>query len=367
MLLFVLLLWALYLSFLIVLIVGWGRGNRKGRGLKQHSITVLVPFRNEENQLAKIVIALQNQIYSNFSVMFINDHSTDKSVDVLRKSIKEVDEQFSLLEMKEGYGKKNAILLGVQYANSEIIVTTDADCQMGQTWLERINQEFEDNVKLVAGPVKFLTDGSFFQEWQAQEFSSLIGTSGALAQFNYPVMCNGANLAYRRETFEEVKGFEGIMSTPSGDDELLMNKIRQHYPNGIRFVQDTDALVTTDPARDWGEFMNQRRRWASKWKVSKRPLTISLSFFVFLFHLGFVASIWLTIVQLLPVWFLGTLLGAKLILEWNFLKRVLSRMNEKPKWKPFLVSQIFYSFYAILFGLLANFGKYQWKGRSYKI
>jgi hypothetical protein len=38
-------------------------------------------------------------------------------------------------------------------------------------------------------------------------------------------MSNGANMAYRRRVFTEVKGYNGNDSIPSGDDEFLLLKV----------------------------------------------------------------------------------------------------------------------------------------------
>jgi len=38
-------------------------------------------------------------------------------------------------------------------------------------------------------------------------------------------MCNGANLAYEKQAFFDVNGFEGIDDVASGDDMLLMHKL----------------------------------------------------------------------------------------------------------------------------------------------
>ena len=61
-------------------------------------------------------------------------------------------------------------------------------------------------------------------------------------------MCNGANLAYEKNAFFEVYGFEGIDDIASGDDMLLMHKIQKISRIRLAFLKSTNAIVTTQPA-----------------------------------------------------------------------------------------------------------------------
>ena len=93
---------------------------------------------------------------------------------------------------------------------------------------------------------------------------TLQGITGASVFKKVHAMCNGANLAYQKDVFFEVGGFEGIDQVASGDDMLLMHKIQTRYPNEIMFLKSKDVIVTTRAAESLKEFINQRIRWASK-------------------------------------------------------------------------------------------------------
>ena len=54
-------------------------------------------------------------------------------------------------------------------------------------------------------------------------------------------MCNGANLAYEKKAFNEVSGFEGIDHIASGDDMLLMHKIRKKYPDRFNYLKSKES------------------------------------------------------------------------------------------------------------------------------
>src|SRR5690606_7520040 len=91
-----------------------------------------------------------------------------------------------------------------------IILTTDGDCRVGCDWLKAHAEIFAmQRPKLVSGPVTFYEGKTWFEQLQTIEFSSLVGTGAASIQAGKPNMCNGANLAFTKAAFQEVKGYEG--------------------------------------------------------------------------------------------------------------------------------------------------------------
>src|SRR5690606_9259189 len=93
---------------------------------------------------------------------------------------------------------------------------------------------------------------------------TLQGITGASVSKEFHNMCNGANLAYPKEIFYRVNGFEGIDEIASGDDMLLMHKIVKAFPGKVGFLKSKECIVQTQPASTVSSFLNQRIRWASK-------------------------------------------------------------------------------------------------------
>ncbi len=94
----------------------------------QIKISIIIPARNEEENIGTLLAALQQQTYpaNLLEIIVVDDHSTDGTVKVVQ--------QFSsvrLLQLKEdniNSYKKKAIETGIAAATGELIVTTDADC-----------------------------------------------------------------------------------------------------------------------------------------------------------------------------------------------------------------------------------------------
>ncbi|WP_420385756.1 glycosyltransferase [Roseivirga sp.] len=355
-----------YVLLLFWLILRWGNPSQDRKGEKSHlACSVLVPFRNEADNLSTLVESLSRQSHSGFEVLFINDHSTDEGETLLEELLKRSPLEASVLSLSGTSGKKAALNEGIHQSSHDIIVTTDADCTMGAGWLTGLLLPFDDEqVQMVLGPVN-LKGQSLWQKMQSLEFSSLMAITSLSASLGKPLMANGANIAYRKAAFEQVNGFQGIDSSPSGDDELLMHKIISHFGGGVLFNRSGNTLVSTEAMPTWSEFRNQRIRWASKWKVGKRQNTMLSALMVLLIQLSQLYVLIQVFVEERFALMGALVLGLKFIAEILLIRQIRKPFSLKTPITIFLLCFILYPFYAIYFGLAANFKKFDWKGRQY--
>ncbi len=345
-------------------------------------ITVIIPARNEETSIGGCLDTLLSQEYPRnlFEVIVVDDHSTDNTAAVVKAfnepSIHCLALQDFIDDPINSY-KKKAIEVAIARATGDLIVTTDADCFMGPEWLRTIANCYEaEQPAFIAAPVSIQCGPVFLERFQAVDFMTLQGITGASVNRKLHSMCNGANLAYAKQVFHEVGGFTGIDTIASGDDMLLMHKISQRYPDRIRYLKSAKAIVYTEPATSLKAFLNQRIRWASKADKyddqSILPVLIAVYFFnVLLLVLPLMAIFNNTIFtagdfnfSLLAYWFL--LLIFKTAVELIFLFPVADFFNKKPLLWLFPLMQPFHIVYTIIAGWLGKFGSYQWKGRKVK-
>ncbi|WP_246229550.1 glycosyltransferase family 2 protein [Mucilaginibacter humi] len=126
---------------------------------------------------------------------------------------------------------------------------------------------------------------------QTLEFSFLIGVGAAFIGNGRASTCNGANFAYRKDTFYEVGGFTGIDELASGDDELLLQKVAERFPGKIGFLKFRDAIVYTHAKYNLKEFLQQRRRWASKSTKYKDKKVIAVAIFMWMFNMTMLVNV----------------------------------------------------------------------------
>lgn len=338
-------------------------------------ISVLIPARNESLRIAQLLKALASQRYpaQSYEVILIDDHSEDQTVAIAQNVALALSLPFRCIRLSEANltgkvlkGKKAALQQGIENAKGEVIVTTDADCTMGEGWLQSIHYYFTNHAaKMVVGPVTFVEDPRFFARLQTIELAALVGTGAVSLAYGRPNMCNGANLAFTKSAFESVGGYADNMHIPSGDDEFLLQKIYRWFPDKVFFNVYPEGVVSTHPADSFKGFISQRRRWGGKWRLHKGIGVKLMAVFVFSFHLMYLVAFGKTILGALsPVLFLGVAI-LKAALEYFFLKGVMRHMGKSLYMKHFVFLQAVYSWYVAAFGLLVNFGTFEWKGRAY--
>lgn len=262
------------------------------------SFSVVIPFRNETNNLLNLLKSISELNYptSLFEVIFIDDASSDDSVARINNYSPKFN--FKILKNKplSKASKKDAITLGVKNAKFKWILTTDADCILPKRWLLTYNSFIlKNNPYFVAGGVSYCSDSKFITSYQILDNCSLQTTTVAGFGLGTPFLCNGANLGFLKTVFSEVNGYAGNNHLASGDDIFLLEKIKNIYPTHVKYVKSKDCIVTTKPVSSWKSVIHQRVRWASKIPAQKNKGVIPLGILILGINIymlvGFVCSL----------------------------------------------------------------------------
>jgi biofilm PGA synthesis N-glycosyltransferase PgaC len=362
-----LIVFGFYFLFLLLLLVGWRKAIRQTiQAATDHSdhkfISVVVAMRNEEANIENLLLSLSVQNYSpdKFEIILVDDHSEDGSEAEARKWLDRISSLKIIALDETEKGKKTALFKGISVAKGELIATTDADCVVPPNWLKRINETFKsEKTSLCVGTVALQNKNTFFSKLQSIEFASVMGTGISMAALGNPIMCNGANLSFRKKTFDEVGGYSGNDHIASGDDEFLMQKIRAKSPNSIHVV--TDCVVVTKPQVSFERFIHQRLRWASKWKHNSSPLARLSATYIFVIQWSWLALIGLLVFYPSPIFV--TLILSKVLLDLIVLSGTSRSLGMKFNLVAFAVLQFLYPFYVLHIGLFSQTRNHVWKGR----
>jgi len=364
-----LLLTVLFLSVITFIIVGWNRIKRPRVKLSGFTtrVTILIAARNEEEKIHLTIMDILAQDYPKelTEIIIVDDHSTDRTSGIIASY---ADRGVQLLQLKEDKPlnsyKKKAIAQAIKRSTAELMVATDADCRMGEKWLSSIVGYYEANDPfMISSPVSYFEEKSLFERMQTLEFYTLIATGGAFIGNNHASTCNGANLAYRRDIFYEVGGFTGIDDLASGDDELLLQKVAARYPGKIGFLKLYDAVVFTHAKHNLKEFLQQRRRWASKSVKYKDKKVVAVVVGLWLFNVSVVANFFLGFLDNVFFEVCGLQLLMMAILELILLLPVTLFFKRTRLLSLIIISIPVYVIYFVYIGLIGNKGTYHWKGR----
>jgi hypothetical protein len=196
------------------------------------------------------------------------------------------------------------------------------------------------------------------------ELASLVGTGAATLKFGIPTMCNGANIFYQKSAFFECGGYGDYASHPSGDDEFILHNMCKKFFGKVMFLKNLKSIVFTKPPETFNEFVNQRIRWASKWKTHIWNWHKSIAVFIFIINtLSIILGLsW--VLGFIPWQTFASTVLIKILSEFLFLRKVLKDMAIGMNVICFILAGLIYPFYAISFGILANLMKPEWKLRK---
>ena len=334
-------------------------------------VSVIVSARNEELNIESCVRNILNQDYPQnlWEILIVDDCSTDRTMTILRQM---ADKQMELRALSTGgkdevapVGKPAAISIGVKAARGEVILTTDADCIVPRTWISTMVGHMGPSVAFIAGPVEEMPNATILSKFSHLEYLGLMTTAAGLIGAHRPILCSGANLGYRKQTFLEAQGY-GKNGTWC-DDETLMHRIREQRLGEIVFVPSIKALVKTESVNSFASFWRQRLRWSAKGNnYESLPILLSVIglyvFFLFLL-VAFIGSFFDS--QLLALFLIPFVL--KLAIDYSTLSKGARLFCDRVSSVTFLFAEIFHVPYVVFAAGLGQFVSFEWKGRTIRL
>jgi poly-beta-1,6-N-acetyl-D-glucosamine synthase len=355
-----------YLGFLYWIYIGLNNLENSGNNIPDEFVSIIIPFRNESENILQSLKSLEAQRYpaDKFEIIYVNDLSTDNSLQIVSENKTRENTRILNLTASYGGGKKKAIQYGIENSVGSIIVTTDSDCIHSKDWLISLTKCFDKNTAMIAGPIEFTAGNSLFEQVQRLEFAALITAGAGLIGAGTPFICNAANLAYRKDVFNDLKGFNDNINLASGDDEFLMQKINRATDLKIKFCIDKKSIVRTKGNKTVREFFKQRKRWASKGLFYQDRIRIIVLLSIFLFYLGLIIqgilsffSFSLFLLFIISLW-------AKILSEYLVMKKAAALLFDSGILRYFLITELLQVPYIVAASIMGTIGGLKWKNRA---
>lgn len=333
--------------------------------------SVIIPFRNEAENLPNLIKSIENLNYPSelFEVILVNDASEDNSEKIVSEAIEKSRFSIKLIQNKRTSNspKKDAISEAIKNSKFEWIVTTDSDCILPKNWLKTLDAFIKkNNPVMVCDPVLYKSNESFLENFQQLDgFSLQVVTIGSFG-LNNPLLCNGANLAYQKNAFLKVDGFLGNDHIASGDDIFLLEKMKKAFPKHVQFLKSKEAIVFTQPQKDWKSIINQRIRWASKTSKQKNTISLLLGILVFLVNISALALPLFMIFDTENLFIYLSLLFLKIIIDFIVVFQSALFFGEKISFWKFLLQPFVYAVIILIVVIGSFSGNYSWKGRNFQ-
>jgi poly-beta-1,6-N-acetyl-D-glucosamine synthase len=361
MLSYFLLFYGLSLSFVGI---GFYFNERKIRFAKRAShqvqtaqITVVIPFRNEAENLPDLLKCIQNQKKQPAKWLLINDHSEDDSLSLVQKCA--TVQNLEVQSLPKGFiGKKTALNYAIQQVNTTWVLTLDADVVFDEKFI--LNMETVKGSKLFVLPVRM----------KAQKINHLIyemdvlmvnALNAACAGFFRPIVASGANLLFEKEAYLHFHQLEKHKHIASGDDAFFLRDMLRAKQD-VSVVNNALLTVETKTPTTWNSYVNQRVRWISKSTQTGDGLSQFLGIFQVLLQIGFFGLIGLKISQ--SAWFtLLNFLIIKTFIDLFSFMPYFFRLGAKRAFFFLPVYQFLYPIWNIIILFYWCFRKVEWKNR----
>lgn len=324
--------------------------------------TVIVAARNEEQNILRCLSSLDKLVYpaGKLSIILVDDKSTDNTGIIIDDFIQDKPKFKKIVTKKEIgklKGKTNALANALELAAGEIILTTDADCEVNPNWAKTLASYYEKDVAVVNG---FTTQKavSGFSGMQSLDFIYLLFVASGTINLGYPLSCIGNNMSYRRSAYSEVGGYENLPFSVTEDFNLLISIYRlKKYK--IIFPLNINSLVVSLACNDFKTLYRQKKRWGvGGLQIPSRGYLVF--FFGYFTQLGMFALPFL----FTTVWLY--LSAFKLFIDFFILYIIHDNLGIKKNLKYFFQFEIYYTLYVLMLPLMiAVSRKVIWKDRKY--
>ncbi|MDZ7359043.1 MAG: glycosyltransferase [candidate division KSB1 bacterium] len=329
-------------------------------------VSILIPARNEEKNIGNCLEGLVKQDYPNFEIIVLNDHSEDKTLQVIQEHQKR-DDRIQFIngkDLPDGWlGKNWACHQLSQVATGDIFIFTDAD-----------NRHTPIAVKNTVAHIQNLKLGlisAFPQQWTVTLAEKMIvpimdifvyGTLPLWATYYLPfpsmAAANGQWIAFTREAYQQLGGHETVKNELVEDTFLA--RLAKKKRIKILTTAGTDAVFSR-------MYQNANEVWHG---FSKN--FYGLAGYNNIVFFGIIFSMLIAFVSPYVLWLVPAVRTLALVaIGMNLLIRILISIKYK---HPFWVSVLLHPIsmlYAVLIGLNSflsiNRGTIRWKGREIRV
>lgn len=168
-------------------------------------LSVIVPCYNVEKYVEKSILSIANQEYKNIEIIAIDDCSTDKTHEILKKLEKQIT-NLKVYKNKKNSGLARTRNVGVKYANGEYLGFIDSDDYIDPDYYSLLMNELKDDVEVVVTDI-YLVDEN------GKELQPVVSCcSGDVNKFN--IVNNGlaasaCNKVFKKELLVKYPFLEG--------------------------------------------------------------------------------------------------------------------------------------------------------------
>ncbi|WP_227394968.1 glycosyltransferase family 2 protein [Jeotgalibacillus aurantiacus] len=263
---------------------------------KEHGISILIPCFNEQAFIDTSVQSMNSLPYSSYEVIYINDGSSDDTMERLIDFLKlepvsitrannlthkkvtgcyqsSIYPNFYVIDKVNG-GKADALNTGIEYASKELIITLDADTLLSEEALPVVNAKFQQPEVVAAGgmvhvlqtrsqkartPLSIKAANLLIRAQMLDFLKGFYISKISLSRLQSLSIISGAFGIFRKDMLISVGGYRSTI----GEDIDITLRIHQAISNrkDQKIVFIPESVCFTELPENWRDFFKQRIRW----------------------------------------------------------------------------------------------------------
>lgn len=198
----------------------------------QPLVSVIIPVKNGGRTIDQCLRSVKRSYYRNFEIIVVDDHSTDNSMEIVRRH------DCRLIEAQAGHGANHARNLGAQHANGDVLVFIDCDIVVARETLLGIVETLEQqDVDAVVG----IYTAKHRHESFVSQYKNLWIRYSYLKSPPAIDWLFGAISGIRRDAFERLGGFNVQLLARYGHDDIELGK--RFARANLNIILDMDIEV----------------------------------------------------------------------------------------------------------------------------
>ncbi len=321
-------------------------------------ISIIIAAKNEEKNIPSLIESLSSLNYpaEKYEVIIVDDESDDKTYSTVLNLISKKN-NFRVIKSvaKTLPGKKGALTIGIEEAQFDYIIITDADCQHSKEWIASFADKFNSGYELIFGITPYFQERSFVNLLTCFENLRSSILTFSLAKMGLPYSAAARSFGFTKTLFKKVNGYSGTLETKSGDDDLFLREaVKLKVKVGL--TANKDAFIFTSSEDSFKKYLDQKARHTST----------SLHY---LFHNKILLGLWhgINILFLLTPFFTFYYLPflflflLKILSDYLMVILLQGKFNYKFLFLQIIYYQIIYEVLLIIHFFNAIFKKVKWK------
>ena len=221
-------------------------------------VSVMIPAHNEETVIEKTINNVLEMDYELFEIIVIDDRSTDKTAEILKRINQENNEIKILIREKDAFPGKSAVLNdALKIAKGDAILVLDADAKVEKDFLTKLVPHLEgrDIGAVQAQKVVINKDENLLTKCQFNEM--ILDTHFQLGRDSVKgaVELRGNGELIKRTALEDVGYWNNYTIT---DDLDLSTRL---HINGWDICFCSEVCVYEEAVTNFLALLKQRRRW----------------------------------------------------------------------------------------------------------